>query len=124
MRTPRIGQDRGPCDQSSRGSNGGPKSGGQALARPINEGPGEIELIHVRTAAAGTPNFELRPRLLGNGDCPHLSPVPGGDRVTPVAPERAAAHAHAGRGLSTLVFVTFDEIQHAHDRWTIEAARA
>src|SRR5688572_29632683 len=34
-------------------------------------GPAKSELIHARVTGAGTPQIQVRPNLLGNGECPH-----------------------------------------------------
>ena len=47
-----------------------------------------------------------------------------GDRIAPVAAERATRHAHARRRLAALVFVALHEIEHAHHGRAVEAARA
>ena len=49
--------------------------------------------------------------------------VAAGDRVAPIAPEGAAAHAHARRRLAALVLVALHQIQNASDGLAVEAAR-
>src|SRR3954469_17236736 len=55
---------------ASRGSNDGPKSGGPTPAKITNEGPGESQLIHVRTTAAAPPFSGLSPFARKQGMSP------------------------------------------------------
>jgi hypothetical protein len=43
----------------------------QILAADPAKGPAKSELIHARTTAADAAT-EVRPLLLGNGECPHF----------------------------------------------------
>src|SRR5260221_4121270 len=58
----------------------------------------------------------------GSSGSPSTHAVTRGDRVAPVAAERAATDANAGWRLATLVFVALDEFQYPPDRHAVKAA--
>src|ERR1700686_1725230 len=60
----------------------------------------------------------------GRSGAEGLTTIAVGDRIAPVAAERAPAHAYARRRLAPLVFGTLDHIQHARDDAALEAALA
>src|ERR1700674_451278 len=49
--------------------------------------------------------------------------IPARNRIPPIAPERAAAHPHSRRCLSSLVLVALHQIQNTPHRGPVESAR-
>src|SRR5580692_6357940 len=75
-----------------------------------------------RPTTRATPR-KSSPRSIGGRFSSLSSFVSARDGIAPIAPEGAAAHAHAGRRLTALILVALHQIQNSPHRGPIESTR-